>query len=194
MLKLIEFLTVQERRRFESIAISWTEIHNTNPDILREGSLRLPLVQFWNSCGFELSRTLKDQPEAGMFRHRSAQGPICVPAHTSSPPVCALYISNFQSEVSYSASRSEWLIRPAKWKVVFNLDRRFNNGTVLKRHRQDQHSQPSPFAYKIPPGLHLYNHHMIIFHDSIYSQPWPSIHLYLAGDRESPDFYRSKYG
>ena len=40
---------------------------------------------------------------------------------------------------------------------AFNLDRSANNGTILNRHRRDQHSQPTPCAYKIPPGLHLDN-------------------------------------
>ena len=31
------------------------------------------------------------------------------------------------------------------------------------------------------------------FHDSKYSQPCFGIHLYLAGDRKSPNFYRSKH-
>jgi hypothetical protein len=31
---------------------------------------------------------------------------------------------------------------------------------------------------------------MVISHDSTYSQPWPDIHLYLAGDRKSLDFYQ----
>ena len=40
-----KFLTIQERRLFESIATSWAEIHNTNLGIPHEGSLRSPLVQ-----------------------------------------------------------------------------------------------------------------------------------------------------
>ena len=45
MLGLAKFLTIRERRRFESISTSWEFIPNTNPGILREGSLRSPLVQ-----------------------------------------------------------------------------------------------------------------------------------------------------
>ena len=40
---------------------------------------------------------------------------------------------------------------------AFNLVRSTNNGTVLNQYRWDQHSQPTPCAYKIPPYLHLDN-------------------------------------
>ena len=63
---------IPERRGFESIATSWVEIHNTNPGKTCEGSLRSPLVQFGNNRGFDLSCTLRDQLEAGMFRQWSA--------------------------------------------------------------------------------------------------------------------------
>jgi len=48
------------------------------------------------------------------------------------------------------------------------------------------------FSIDIPPHIHLlltYDY----FHDSKYSKPCFSIHLYLIGDRKSPDFYRSKH-
>ena len=38
---------------------------------------------------------------------------------------------------------------------AFNIDKSANNGMVLNRHRWDQHSQPTPCAYKILPSLHL---------------------------------------
>ena len=41
----VKFLTIRERRRFESIATSWVEILTQTQAYLHQGSLRSPLVQ-----------------------------------------------------------------------------------------------------------------------------------------------------
>ena len=60
MLELAKFLTIRERRRFESISTSWEFIPNTNPHFPRRGRVESPLVQLRYSRGSDQCRTLRD--------------------------------------------------------------------------------------------------------------------------------------
>ena len=47
MLELVEFLTIQERRRFESISTRWDFIPNTNPGV----PATVALAHLWYNSG-----------------------------------------------------------------------------------------------------------------------------------------------
>ena len=61
MLGLAKFLTVRERRRFESISTSQEFISNTNPHFPHRGHVGSPLVQLRSTFrGFAQRRTIRD--------------------------------------------------------------------------------------------------------------------------------------
>ena len=132
MLKLVEFLTIQERRQFESITTSWANsiTHTrTNPT---KGSRWVTFKSYSGSRGIELAA--------------SPRGP-CLPmdhpyptAHPYSPPMMPISVQNpARIWGTWLHSRNELSSHYAKG--TFNLDGRSNNDTVLNRHRRDQHNQ-----------------------------------------------------
>ena len=88
-LELAKFLTIWERRRFESISTSWEFIPNTNPD--RPDQLS-PLVQLrpifrW----FDQRRTTRDDQLPGRSSSACPWAHVWLPAHPYYHPDCALW-------------------------------------------------------------------------------------------------------
>ena len=141
MLGLIEFLTIQERQRFESISTSWEFIPNTN---LGRPDQWSPLVQLRSTFhGLVQCRTIRDNQLPGR------SGPTCPRLTSGSPHIITTIKSVYFYRTGPGLSWATWLhgrnelsVQLSEWHA-FNLDRSANNGTVLNRHRRDQHSQPN---------------------------------------------------
>jgi len=130
MLELAKFLTIRERRRFESISTSWEFIPNTNPGL----PATIALGHLWYNSGTYFAgpyrATQSGTPDARTFRPSLPLGSIW------SPPARSTQQNGSRPELSYSALRSERVIRPASDRHAFNLVKSANNGTVLNRHRR----------------------------------------------------------
>jgi hypothetical protein len=78
-------------------------------------------------------------------------------------------------------------------KHAFNMTwRRTVNQTLIDMDGIDRRLRPPCHVASLSQS-HLVSFHLLTlgyFHNSKYSQPWLNIHLYLVGDRKSPDFYR----
>ena len=114
ILELAKFLTIRERRWFESISTSWEFISNTNPG---RQDQRSPLVQLkYTFRGFAQRRIIRDNQLVGRLGLPCLWAHAWLPAHP------------------YSASWLEWVIRPAKWEACVQNDKRASNDVVLNRH------------------------------------------------------------
>ena len=130
MLGLAKFLTIWERRRFESISTSWEFIPNTNPGL----PAMIALGHLWyNSCTHFAGPYRAAQsgtPDARMLRpnlplgsvYRSPEG-----AHNRTVPGLS-WITRLHGRNELSGQLSE--------RHAFNLVRSSNNGMVLDRHRR----------------------------------------------------------
>jgi hypothetical protein len=138
MLKLVEFLTIQERRQFKSIATSWavflTQTHTSLIGVM-SGYL-------WYNSGPFMGMTSTAHSRTNQLLGRSG---LPYPwTHIWLPAMCRNDLSGQISE-----------------RHAFNLDKSSNNGTVLNRHRwgktctQYLHAL-LPLNHHIPSGLHLF--------------------------------------
>ena len=114
MLELAKFLTIRERRRFESISASWEFIPNTNPGL--PATVALGHLWYNSSTHFMGSPSAAQLgiPNARTFRPSLPLGSVWLPAHPYYHPECALLQSGAWPELSYSASWLERVIQPAK--------------------------------------------------------------------------------
>ena len=192
MLGLAKFLTIRERRRFESISTSWEFIPNTNPGL----PATIALGHLWYNSGTHFAGPYRaaqsGTPDARMLRPSLPLGSVW------SFPGRSAQQNDSRPELNYSASRSERVIRPAKWEACVQSCQKFQQryGPWSTQMGIDPHPRPPclvAFLLTSRP-VSIYFYLMVLFHDSRYSQPCSGIHLYLAGDRTSPDFYRSKHG
>jgi hypothetical protein len=151
---------------------------NTNPHFPRRGRVRSPLVQLRSHFAGLYSVT-----HSGTNRLSERSGLACpwsnlCPRTSLLPPVCApttqlpglSWATGLHSRNELSGQLSERLC--SKWPST-------NNDAVLNRHRRDKTCTQDlhvllPLSHKILSGLNLYNHHMVIFHDSKYNQPYQS--------------------
>ena len=126
MLGLAKFLTIRERRRFESISTSWEFIPNTNPGL----PATIALGHLWCNSGTHFAG-LYCVAQSGTLDARMLRPSLPLGLVWSFPGRSAQQ-NGSRPELNYSASRSERVIR----KHAFNLVRSANNGTVLNRHRR----------------------------------------------------------
>ena len=111
MLGLAKFLTIRERRRFESILTSWEFIPNRNLGL----PAMIALGHLWYNSGTHFagpycaaqSRT----PDARMFRPSLPLGSVW------SSPGRSAQQNGSRPKLNYSALRSERVIRSAKWEA-----------------------------------------------------------------------------
>ena len=88
MLGLAKFLTIRERRQFESISTSWEFIPNTNPG---RPDQRSPLVQLkYTFRGFDQRCTTRDNQMLGRSGLPCPWAHIWLPVHPYYHPECAL--------------------------------------------------------------------------------------------------------
>ena len=192
MLELAKFLTIRERRRFESISTSWEFIPNTNPDL----PATIVLGHLWYNSGTHFAGSYRaaqsGTPDARMLRPNLPLGSVW------SFPGRGAQQNDSRPELNYSASRSERVIRPAKWEACVQSCQKFQQryGPWSTQTEIDPHPRPPCLVASLSTSrlVSIFFYPMVLFHDSKYSQPCSGIHLYLAGDRTSPDFYRSKHG
>jgi hypothetical protein len=111
MLGLAKFLTIQERRRFESISTSWEFIPNINPGL----PTTIALGHLWYNSGTHFMSPYygaqSGTPDARMFRPSLPLGSVW------SFPGRSAQQNGSRPELNYLASWSEWVIRPAKWEA-----------------------------------------------------------------------------
>ena len=90
MLVLAKFLTIRERRRFESISTSWEFISNTNLGLL--ATVALGHLWYNSSTYFAGSPSAAQSgtPNARTFRPSLPLGLVWLPAHPYYHPECAL--------------------------------------------------------------------------------------------------------
>jgi hypothetical protein len=132
MPKLVEFLTIRKRRRFESISISWEFIPNTNPG---RPDQRSPYVTFGtthvqsrvgptpHTQGYYGSQVAQAMPAHGRRQFAQVMVAHCLWIRS---PQCAHFNGTCTwLELSYSALRSEQFIWPAKWEACVQSRQKF---------------------------------------------------------------------
>ena len=111
MLELVKFLTIRERRRFESISTSWEFIPNTNPGL----PAMIALGHLWYNSGTHFAGPYRaaqsGTPDARMLRPSLPLGSV------RSFPGRSAQQNGSRPELNYSASWSERVIRLAKWEA-----------------------------------------------------------------------------
>ena len=119
MLGLAKFLTIRERRRFESISTSWEFIPNTNPGL----PATIALGHLWYNSGTHFAgpycAAQSGTPDARMLRPSLPLGSVW------SFPGRSAQQNDSRPELNYSASRSERVIRPAKWEACVQSCQKF---------------------------------------------------------------------
>ena len=109
----VKFLTIRERRWFESISTSSEFIPNTNPGRPDQRSPLVPLRSIF--CGFTQRHTIRDNQLLGLSGLPYPWAHAWLPSYPYYHLECALLQNRAQPELSYLASRSEQVIWPAKW-------------------------------------------------------------------------------
>ena len=168
---------------------SWRVIPNTHPSHLINGFLGSPLVQLQES---------RVRPAPHPQGVHSARWSISPRTYTNGSPHI-LTTTRVRTFTSRSSGLS-WATRlHGRNELSSQLSDRhaFNMtwGRTTNRSLTDtdgdrstpKTSIPCCFSINILPGLHSLLTHGY-FYDSQYSQPCFGIHLYLTGDRKSPDF------
>jgi hypothetical protein len=153
-----KFLTIRERRRFESISSSWVKPKAHTYELgqrLALGNLS-PCLRY---CGSDPNR--KAQGTVG------SQVAQAMPAHgqSLSRRTCLLPSNDANLSLDPSPTRVTWLhgqneLSGRYVNGTFNLNQGPDNGTVLKRHRRDKSYNQGLHALlhlqiPIPPGLQL---------------------------------------
>ena len=119
MLGLAKFLTIRERRRFESISTSWEFIPNKNPGL----PATIALGHLWYNLGTHFAgpycAAQSGTPDARTFRPSLPLGSVW------SFPRRSAQQNGSWPELNYSASRSERVIWPAKWEACVQSYQKF---------------------------------------------------------------------
>ena len=155
MLVLAKFLTVRERRWFESISTSWEFISNIN--------LGLPAMVALGHLWYNSGPHFVGSPSAAQSGTNGSQVAQAMPAHGPRPGclghACPRSIDPLPEHPYIESAHSNragpivsWVTRlrvrnelsgQLSDRHAFNLVRSANNGTVLNRHRRNHMSQPT---------------------------------------------------
>jgi hypothetical protein len=140
MSKLVEILTIRERRRFESIPTSWGFIPNTNLGNQINGHLMSPLVQIRSIHGSDQHCTLRDTTGCQVDQDSN------LPLASHRLPLHPYYLqcAHFDRMIPGQS----WATRLHGWndlsvqlseRHAFNLDRSVDYSTILNQHRQNHY-------------------------------------------------------
>ena len=151
---------------------SWGIIPNTHPYFPRQVTFGTTQVQ--SRVGPAPHPQRYNQSAKGA---RDSIPPLGLRHWLSAHPYC-LQGAHFncwcpRPELSYSASRSERLIRSTMWEACVQHDKMTSNGWSLN----DTDGITMIPQHKTPPGLHLFNNTRLCSTIAQYSQPWSSYHL-----------------
>ena len=144
MLELAKFLTVRERRWFESISTSWEFISNINQGL----PAMVALGHLWYNSGTHYAGSLS-ATQSGTTSCQDDQDNLALGLMAGSPHILTTIQSAHFFRMGPGLSWATWL---RSWnelsgqlseRHVFNLVRSANNGVVLNWHRWNHMSPPT---------------------------------------------------
>ena len=180
-------LTIQERWRFESISDQLANLFPTRTTLTDQVSYRSPYCtfqdQFMGSTGTAHTRGPFRRPRYPKYTKVTRRTLVVLLSHHQ----YNAYIGPIPGPDSAQASRSERLILPGKCGACVQQDKRAINDRSLIDIGRGTTVNTTIRPY--PVSIH--SHTWLLFIIALTANH-SGVHLYLAGDRKSPDFYRTK--